>query len=53
MTADDELYTIKLTRKELLVLNSLLSPTINQITDIEKLADKIIDALWPSKIHDV
>ena len=49
MTEEDELYTIKLTRKELLVLNSLLGPFILQITDMETLADKIIDALRPEK----
>ena len=51
MTQDDELYTIKLTRNELLALNLFLSATITPITDMEKLADKIIDALRPQK-HD-
>ena len=51
MKQDDELYTIKLTRNELLALNWLLSPSITPMTDMEKLADKIIDALRPQK-HD-
>ena len=49
MTEDDELYTIKLTRQELLALNLYLSAIITPITDMETLADKIIDALRPEK----
>ena len=47
MTQDDELYTIKLTRKELLALNALVMPSITPITDMGTLADKILDALQP------
>ena len=53
MTEDDELYTIKLTRKELLTIEWMLSPSISPMADMEKLADKIIDALRPPEKHDV
>jgi hypothetical protein len=49
MTEDDGLITIKLTRKELLVLNLLLTPTITPMTDMGTLADKILDALESSE----